>query len=218
MMRKAIAKNVTANKFSAPHFYLTIEMDMEQTIATRKRINEIAPSKISFNDIVLKAAAVALRQHPEINASWIDSNTIRIHKDISIGVAVATPEGLLLPTIKHIDMKSLSQINAEVREKAGLAKEKKLPPEEMQGSTFMISNLGMFGIEEFTAIVNRPNACSMAVGAIMDKAVVKDGVVVPGKRMKVTLSCDHRVVDGAIGAKFLQTFKKVIEEPIGMLV
>ena len=133
MMRKAIAKNVTANKFSAPHFYLTIEMNMEQTIAARKRINEIAPSKISFNDIVLKAAAVALRQHPEINASWIDSNTIRIHKDISIGVAVATPEGLLLPTIKHIDMKSLSQINAEVREKAGLAKEKKLPPEEMQG-------------------------------------------------------------------------------------
>ena len=218
MMRKAIAKNVVANKFSAPHFYLTIEMDMEKAIESRKKMNEIAPTKISFNDLVLKAAAVALRQHPIINASWLNDNTMRQNHDVNIGVAVATPDGLLLPVIRHTDTKSLSQINGEVRHLAGLAKEKKLPPEEMQGSTFMISNLGMFGIEEFTAIVNRPNACSMAVGAIIDKAVVKDGAVVPGKRMKVTLSCDHRVVDGATGAEFLQTFKKVMEDPIRMLV
>ena len=218
MMRKAIAKNVVANKFTAPHFYLTIEMDMEKAIESRKKMNEIAPTKISFNDLVLKAAAVALRQHPIINASWLNENTIRQNHVVNIGVAVATPDGLLLPVIRHADSKSLSQINGEVRSLAGLAKEKKLPPEEMQGSTFMISNLGMFGIEEFTAIVNRPNACSMAVGAIIDKPVVKDGAVVPGKRMKVTLSCDHRVVDGATGAEFLQTFKKVMEDPIRMLV
>ena len=218
MMRKAIAKNVVANKFSAPHFYLTIEMDMEKAIESRKKMNEIAPTKISFNDLVLKAAAVALRQHPIINASWMDGSSIRHNHDINIGVAVATPDGLLLPVIRNTDTKSLSQINGEVRALAGLAKEKKLPPEDMQGSTFMISNLGMFGIEEFTAIVNRPNACSMAVGAIIDKPVVKDGAVVPGKRMKVTLSCDHRVVDGATGAEFLQTFKKVMEDPIRMLV
>ena len=218
MMRKAIAKNVVANKFTAPHFYLTIEMDMEKAISSRKKMNEISPTKISFNDLVLKAAAVALRKHSVINASWLDDSTIRYNQAINIGVAVATPDGLLLPVIRHTDMKSLSQINAEVRSLAGLAKEKKLPPEEMQGSTFMISNLGMFGIEEFTAIVNRPNACSMAVGAIIDKPVVKDGAVVPGKRMKVTLSCDHRVVDGATGAEFLQTFKSVMEDPIRMLV
>ncbi len=218
MMRKAIAKNVVANKFSAPHFYLTIEMDMEKAISSRKKMNEISPTKISFNDLVLKAAAVALRKHSVINASWLDENTIRYNQAINIGVAVATPDGLLLPVIRNTDMKSLSQINGEVRSLAGLAKEKKLPPEEMQGSTFMISNLGMFGIEEFTAIVNRPNACSMAVGAIIDKPVVKDGEVVPGKRMKVTLSCDHRVVDGATGAEFLQTFKSVMEDPIRMLV
>ena len=218
MMRKAISKNVVANKFSAPHFYLTIEMDMEKAIVSRKKMNEIAPTKISFNDLVLKAAAVALRQHPIINASWLNESTIRHNHDINIGVAVATPDGLLLPVIRNTDMKSLSQINSEVRALAGLAKEKKLPPEDMQGSTFMISNLGMFGIEEFTAIVNRPNACSMAVGAIIDKPVVKDGAVVPGKRMKVTLSCDHRVVDGASGAEFLQVFKMVMEDPIRMLV
>lgn len=218
MMRKAIARNVVANKFTAPHFYLTIEMDMEKAIESRAKMNEISPTKISFNDLVLKAAAVALRQHSIINASWLDENTIRYNQSINIGVAVATPDGLLLPVIRHTDMKSLSQINSEVRSLAGLAKDKKLPPEEMQGSTFMISNLGMFGIEEFTAIVNRPNACSMAVGAIIDKPVVKDGAVVPGKRMKVTLSCDHRVVDGATGAEFLQTFKTIMEDPIRMLV
>ena len=218
MMRKAISKNVVANKFSAPHFYLTIEMDMEKAIESRVKMNEISPTKISYNDLVLKAAAVALRKHTIINASWLDDNTIRYNHSINIGVAVATPDGLLLPVIKHTDMKSLSQINSEVRSLAGLARDKKLPPEEMQGSTFMVSNLGNYGIEEFTAIVNRPNACSMAVGAIIDKPVVKDGAVVPGKRMKVTLSCDHRVVDGATGAEFLKTFKLVMEDPIRMLV
>ncbi len=218
MMRKAISKNVVANKFSAPHFYLTIEMDMEKAIESRTKMNEISPTKISYNDLVLKAAAVALRKHTVINASWLDDSTIRYNQSINIGVAVATPDGLLLPVIKHTDMKSLSQINAEVRSMAGLARDKKLPPEEMQGSTFMVSNLGNYGIEEFTAIVNRPNACSLAVGAIVDKPVVKDGAVVPGKRMKVTLSCDHRVVDGATGAEFLQTFKSVMEDPIRMLV
>jgi len=176
MMRKAISKNVVANKFTAPHFYLTIEMDMEKAIESRAKMNEISPTKISYNDLVLKAAAVALRKHKIINASWLDENTLRYNQSINIGVAVATPEGLLLPVIRHTDMKSLSQINAEVRAKAGLARDKKLPPEEMQGSTFMVSNLGNYGIEEFTAIVNRPNACSLAVGAIVDKPVVKDGV------------------------------------------
>ncbi len=217
-MRKAIAKAVVANKFSAPHFYLTVEIDMENAITARKRMNEIAPTKISFNDLVLKAAAVALRQHPEINASWLEDNKIRYHQHINIGVAVATPEGLLLPVVRHTDMKSLSQINSEVRSLAGLAKEKKIQPQQMQGSTFMISNLGMFGIEEFTAIVSKPNACALAVGSIIDKPVVKDGEVVPGKRMKVTLSSDHRVVDGVIGAKFLETFKAVLEDPLRMLV
>lgn len=217
-MRKAIARAVVANKFSAPHFYLTVEIDMENAITARKRMNEIAPTKISFNDLVLKAAAVALRQHPEINASWLEDNKIRYHQHINIGVAVATPEGLLLPVVRHTDMKSLSQINTEVRSLAGLAKEKKIQPQQMQGSTFMISNLGMFGIEEFTAIVSKPNACALAVGSIIDKPVVKDGEVVPGKRMKVTLSSDHRVVDGVIGAKFLETFKAVLEDPLRMLV
>jgi len=217
-MRKAIARAVVANKFSAPHFYLTVEIDMENAITARKRMNEIAPTKISFNDLVLKAAAVALRQHPEINASWLEDNKIRYHQHINIGVAVATPEGLLLPVVRHTDMKSLSQINSEVRSLAGLAKDKKIQPQQMQGSTFMISNLGMFGIEEFTAIVSKPNACALAVGSIIDKPVVKDGEVVPGKRMKVTLSSDHRVVDGVIGAKFLETFKAVLEDPLRMLV
>ena len=217
-MRKAIAKSVVTNKFSAPHFYLTINMDMEKAIAARKQMNEIAPTKISFNDLVIKAAAAALQQHPYINASWIDPNQINFHQHVHIGVAVATPDGLLLPVIRNANMKSLSQINVEVKEKAGLARIKKLPLEDMQGSTFMISNLGMFGVEEFTAIISQPNACSLAVGTIVDTPVVKDGEVVPGKMMKVTLSCDHRVVDGAIGAQFLQTFKGIMEDPIRMLV
>jgi len=217
-MRKAIAKNVVANKFTAPHFYLTTEIDMEKAIAARIQMNEIATTRISFNDLAVKAAAVALRQHPAINAAWLEDNKIRYNKDINIGVAVDTGDGLLIPVIRNSDQKSLSQINLEVRAYAGQAKEKKLNPQDMQGSTFTISNLGMFGIEEFTAIINRPNACILAVGAIIEKPVVKDGELAIGQCMKVTLSCDHRVVDGVGGAKFLQTFKSVLEDPIRMLV
>ena len=217
-MRKAIARNVVANKFTAPHFYLTTEIDMEKAIAARVKMNEIATTRISFNDLAVKAAAVALQQHPSINAAWLEDNKIRYNKDINIGVAVDTGDGLLIPVIRNSDQKSLSQINLEVRAYAGQAKEKKLNPKDMQGSTFTISNLGMFGIEEFTAIINRPNACILAVGAIIEKPVVKDGELAVGKRMKVTLSCDHRVVDGVGGAKFLQTFKSVLEDPIRMLV
>ncbi len=217
-MRKAIAKNVVANKFTAPHFYLTTEIDMEQAIASRVRMNEVSPTRISFNDLAVKAAAVALRQHPVINAAWLEGNKIRYNGDVNIGVAVDTGDGLLIPVVRHADMKSLSQINAEVRAYAGQAKEKKLQPKDQQGSTFTISNLGMFGIEEFTAIINRPNACILAVSAIIEKPVVKDGALAIGQRMKVTLSCDHRVVDGVAGAKFLKTFKEILEDPIRMLV
>jgi len=217
-MRKAIARNVVANKFTAPHFYLTTEIDMEKAIAARVQMNEIATTRISFNDLAVKAAAVALRQHPAINAAWLEDNKIRYNQDINIGVAVDTGDGLLIPVIRNSDQKSLSQINLEVRAYAGQAKEKKLNPQDMQGSTFTISNLGMFGIEEFTAIINRPNACILAVGAIIEKPVVKDGELAVGQRMKVTLSCDHRAVDGVGGAKFLQTFKSVLEDPIRMLV
>ena len=217
-MRKAIAKNVVANKFTAPHFYLTTEIDMEQAIASRVRMNEVSPTRISFNDLAVKAAAVALRQHPVINAAWLEDNKIRYNGDVNIGVAVDTGDGLLIPVVRHADMKSLSQINAEVRAYAGQAKEKKLQPKDQQGSTFTISNLGMFGIEEFTAIINRPNACILAVSAIIEKPVVKDGALAIGQRMKVTLSCDHRVVDGVAGAKFLKTFKEILEDPIRMLV
>ena len=217
-MRKAIARNVVGNKFSAPHFYLTTEIDMEKAIDSRKRMNEIAPTKISFNDLAVKAAAVALRQHPSINAAWLDDGKIRYNNDINIGVAVDTGDGLLIPVVRHADRKTLSQINTEVRAFAGQAKEKKLQPQDQQGSTFTISNLGMFGIEEFTAIINRPNACILAVSAIMEKPVVKNGEIVIGQRMRVTLSCDHRVVDGVGGAKFLATYKEILEDPIRMLV
>jgi len=217
-MRKTIARRLGESKFSAPHFYLTVEINMDKAIKTRKNVNEkIAPSKISFNDLVIKAAAAALRSHPSVNSSWL-GDAIRINKDINIGVAVAVPDGLLVPVIKHSDMKTLTQINAEVRHLAGKAKEKKLQPNEMQGNTFTISNLGMFGIEEFTAIINPPDACIMAVGSIMEKAIVKNGKLAVGNIMKVTLSCDHRVVDGANGARFLQTFKTVLEDPIRILV
>jgi pyruvate dehydrogenase E2 component (dihydrolipoamide acetyltransferase) len=217
-MRKVIARRLGESKFSAPHFYLTIEIDMDNAISTRKRVNGmIAPSKISFNDLVVKAAAAALRQHSAVNSSWL-GDRIRINKDINIGVAVAVPDGLLVPVIKHADAKTLTQINGEVRELAGKAKEKKLQPQEMQGNTFTISNLGMFGIEEFTAIINPPDACILAVGGIIQKPVVKNGELAVGNRMKVTLSCDHRVVDGATGAQFLQTFKGILEDPIRMIV
>lgn len=216
-MRKTIARRLGESKFSAPHFYLTIEIDMDQAMIDRQRINEMAPTKISFNDLVIKAATRALRLHPQINSSWL-GDRIRTNHDINIGVAVAVDEGLLVPVIRHADMKSLSQINSEVAAFADKAKARKLQPEEMQGNTFTISNLGMFGIEEFTAIINPPDACILAVGGIIQKPVVKDGQMVIGHRMKVTLSCDHRVVDGAMGAKFLQTFSQILSAPIRMLI
>lgn len=216
-MRKVIARRLGESKFSAPHFYLTVEIDMSNAIEARKQMNELSPVRISFNDLVVKACAVALRQHPAVNSSWL-GDKIRMNGNINIGVAVAVDDGLLVPVINHADMKSLSQINTEVKTLAGKAKERKLQPAEMSGNTFTISNLGMFGIEEFTAIINPPDACILAVGGIIDKAVVKDGEVVPGKRMKVTLSCDHRVVDGATGAEFMNTLKGILEEPIRLLV
>lgn len=216
-MRKVIARRLSESKFTAPHFYLTVEINMDKAIKIRKRLNEVAPTKISFNDFVVKAAAYSLRQHPGINASWLDDK-IRYNKDVNVGVAVAIDEGLMVPVIRYADMKTMSQINTEVKELAVRAKNRKLQPEEMQGNTFTISNLGMFGIEEFTAIINPPDACILAVGGIIQKPIVKNGEIVPGNMMKVTLSCDHRVVDGATGAQFLNTFKDILEDPIRLMV
>lgn len=216
-MRKTIARRLAESKFSAPHFYLTIEIDMDNAMASRKAMNEVSPVKISFNDMVVKAAAKALLQHPAVNSSW-QGDTIRRNEHVHVGVAVAVDEGLLVPVIRFADGKPLSHISTETRTLAEKARNKQLQPEEWEGNTFTISNLGMFGIEEFTAIINPPDACIMAVGGIRQVPVVKDGAVVPGNRMKVTLSCDHRVVDGASGAAFLQTFKQLLENPVTMLV
>ncbi|NBC07500.1 MAG: pyruvate dehydrogenase complex dihydrolipoamide acetyltransferase [Bacteroidetes bacterium] len=216
-MRKTIARRLGESKFSAPHFYLTLEINMDNAIKVRKRLNEVAPTKISFNDLVVKACAVALRQHPDVNSSWL-GDKIRYNKDVNVGVAVAVEEGLLVPVIRYADMKSLSQINTEVKTQAGKAKNRKLSMEEMEGNTFTISNLGMFGIEEFTAIINPPDSCILAVGGIIEKPVVKNGELAVGNMMKVTLSCDHRVVDGAMGAAFLNTVKEILEDPIRILV
>ncbi len=216
-MRKVIARRLGESKFSAPHFYLTIQIDMAKSIAMRKKVNEVSPVKISFNDFVIKAAAAALRQHPAVNSSWMGDH-IRENKNINVGVAVAVDEGLLVPVINFADMKTLSQINTEVKEKAGRARVRKLQPDEMTGNTFTISNLGMFGIEEFTAIINPPDSCILAVGGINEIPVVENGEMKIGQRMKVTLSCDHRVVDGATGAKFLNTFKEILEDPVRLLV
>ncbi|KAA9345994.1 pyruvate dehydrogenase complex dihydrolipoamide acetyltransferase [Adhaeribacter soli] len=216
-MRKIIAKRLAESKFSAPHFYLTMEIDMDKAVASRTSLNEISPVKISFNDMVIKAAAAALKQHPFVNSSWL-GDKIRINKQINIGVAVAVEEGLLVPVVRNADQKTLSQIAGEVKDLGGKAKSKKLQPSDWEGNTFTISNLGMFGIEEFTAIINPPDACIMAVGAIKQIPVVKNGQIQIGNIMKVTLSCDHRVVDGAVGSAFLQTFKGLLEDPIRMLV
>lgn len=216
-MRKVIARRLSESKFGAPHFYLTVDIDMAKAMKWRKQLNAVAPVKISFNDLIVKAVAVSLRLHPAINSSWLEDR-IRVNGNVNIGVAVAVPDGLLVPVVRHADMKSLSQINQEVKEMAGRAQSKKLQPEEMQGNTFTISNLGMFGIEEFTAIINPPDACIMAVGGIRTEPVVEDGNIVVGHRMKVTMSCDHRVVDGATGAKFLNSFKEMLEDPIRLLV
>lgn len=216
-MRKTIARRLGESKFSAPHFYLTVELDMDLAVEARTRINEMSGTKVSFNDLVVKAVSIALRQHPAINSSWL-GDKIRYNKHIHIGVAVAVDEGLLVPVLRNADFKSLSQINTEVKELAQKAKDKKLQPAEMQGNTFTISNLGMLDIEEFTAIINPPDACILAVGAIYKKPVVKNDQIVIGHRMKVTLSCDHRVVDGATGAQFLKTLRSLLEDPIRMLV
>src|SRR6185312_5606405 len=216
-MRKAISRRLSESLFTAPHFYVTMSIDMDEAVKARTRINEVAPVKISFNDFVVKAIAVSLKQHPAINSSFQGDN-IRFNEHVHIGVAVAVDEGLLVPVVKFADGKSLSQISAEVKDFAQKAKSKKLQPNEMEGSTFTISNLGMFGVDEFTAIINTPNACILAVSGIQQVPVVKNGAVVPGNVMKVTLSCDHRVVDGATGAAFLQTLKSMLEEPVRLLI
>jgi pyruvate dehydrogenase E2 component (dihydrolipoamide acetyltransferase) len=216
-MRKTIARRLAESKFTAPHFYLTMEIDMDNAMAARKSINDSGTAKISFNDMVVKACAMALRQHPKVNSSW-RGDTIRYNEHVHIGVAVAVDEGLLVPVVRFANEKGLSQIGAEVKSFAEKAKSKKLQPSDWEGNTFTISNLGMFGIDEFTAIINPPDACILAVGGIKAVPVVKNGAVVPGNVMKVTLSCDHRVVDGASGAAFLQTLKSYLENPVMMLV
>lgn len=216
-MRKTIARRLGESKFTAPHFYLTISLDMDNAIAARKSMNSNEGVKVSFNDMVIKAASMALRKHPAINSSWL-GDVIRRNNHVHIGVAVAVEEGLLVPVIRFADSKGLMQIGEEVKVLAQKAKDKKLQPAEWEGNTFTISNLGMFGIEQFTAIINSPDSCILAVGGISQEPVVKNGQVVPGNIMKVTLSCDHRVVDGATGAAFLQTFKQYMENPVMMLV
>lgn len=216
-MRKVIARRLSESKFTNPHFYETIDIDMKAAMAARSSMNEANDVKISFNDIVVKACAIALTRHQAINSSWHD-DVIKEHGDVHVAVAVAIDEGLMTPVITHADKKGLSEISSETRELAGLARDRKLQPEQMEGSTFTISNLGMFGIEEFTAIINPPNACILAVGAIRDVPVVENGAVVPGKRMKITLSSDHRIVDGAKAAQFLNTVKNLLENPLSMLL
>jgi pyruvate dehydrogenase E2 component (dihydrolipoamide acetyltransferase) len=216
-MRKVIAKRLAESKFTAPHFYLTMEINMDKAVEARKSINDISPVKISFNDIVIKATAAALRQHPDVNVSWL-GDKIRKNHHIHIGVAVAVKDGLLVPVVRFADNKSLSHIALEVKELAQKAHDKKLQPSEWEGSTFTISNLGMFGIEDFTAIINSPDSCILAVGGIKETPIVKNGQIVPGNVMKVTLSCDHRTVDGAVGSAFLKTLKGLLEDPVRILI
>lgn len=215
-MRKTIAKRLAESKYNAPHYYLTIEVDMANAMANRKQINEIPDVKVSFNDLVIKASAMALRKHPKVNSQWT-GDTTKIAKHIHMGVAVAVEEGLVVPVLKYADQMSLTQIGGQVRELAGKARNKKLQPQEMEGSTFTVSNLGMFGITEFTSIINQPNSAILSVGAIVEKPVVRNGQIVVGNTMKLTLACDHRTVDGATGAQFLETLKTYIENPVTML-
>lgn len=216
-MRKAIAKNLAKSKFTAPHYYLNVEFDMENAIAFRAQYNSLPDTKISYNDMVVKACALALKQHPQVNSQWFDDK-MKLNNHVHIGVAVAVPDGLVVPVVKFANEQSLTQIGAAVKEYAGKARNKKLTLDEMEGSTFTISNLGMFGIESFTSIINQPNSAILSVGAIVSKPVVKNGQVVPGNTMKLTMACDHRTVDGATGAQFLQTLKGYIENPVTMLV
>ena len=212
-MRKVIAQRLGESKFSAPHFYLTCEINMDKTIEARQAINTVSPVKISFNDMIVKACSMALEQHPQINSSWL-GDRIRYNDHIHIGVAMAVEDGLLVPVVRFANGKKLSQISSEVKDYSVKAKAKKLQPEDWQGNTFTISNLGMFDIEEFTAIINPPDACILAVGGIVEKPVVKNGEIVVGNTLKVTLSCDHRVVDGVVGSKFLGTLKSYLENPV----
>lgn len=215
-MRKVIAKRLSESKFNAPHYYLTIEVDMDNAMASRKQINELPDTKVSFNDMVVKACAMALKKHPQVNTSW-NGDTTKINHHVHVGVAVAVEDGLVVPVLKFTDQLSLSQIGGAVKDLAGRARNKKLTPAEMDGSTFTVSNLGMFGIVEFTSIINQPNSAILSVGAIVQKPVVKDGQIVVGNTMKVTLACDHRTVDGATGAQFLLTLRSYLENPVTML-
>ncbi len=216
-MRKTIAKRLAESKFTAPHFYLTKEIKMDAVMEARKRMNEYSENKISVNDLVVKAVAVALKKHPNVNSAWL-GDKIRRNHHVHVGVAVAVEDGLLVPVIRFADTKTLSQIGSEVKDLAGKAKNKELQPKDWEGNTFTISNLGMFGIDEFTAIVNPPDACILAVGSSKETVIVENGVMRAGNVMKVTLSCDHRVVDGVTGAKFLQTFQELLEEPVRLLI
>jgi pyruvate dehydrogenase E2 component (dihydrolipoamide acetyltransferase) len=215
-MRKTIAKRLAESKFTAPHFYLTMRIDMDEMMKARESINEVAPMKVSFNDLIIKACAVALKKHPQVNAAWMGDH-IRYNEHVHIGVAVAVPDGLLVPVVRFADTKRLSEISSEVKDFVLRANDKKLQPKDWEGNTFTVSNLGMFGIEEFTAIINTPDSCIMAIGGIDQVPVVRGGQIVPGHVMRVTLSCDHRTVDGASGAKFLQTFKQLMEKPVLLL-
>ncbi|MDA9863715.1 pyruvate dehydrogenase complex dihydrolipoamide acetyltransferase [Flavobacteriales bacterium] len=215
-MRKTIARRLAESKFTAPHFYLKLSVEMDAAVEARKAINAQEGVKVSFNDMVVKAVSLALKKHPAVNSAWMDT-FIRTNEHVHIGVAVAVEDGLLVPVVRHADRKSLTEIGAEVKDYAGKARDKKLQPSDWEGNTFTISNLGMFGIEDFTAIINPPDACILAVGGISDVPVVRDGAVVPGKIMKLTLSCDHRAVDGATGAAFLQEVKSLLEHPVRML-
>lgn len=216
-MRKTIARRLSESKFTSPHFYVTMEINMDKAVEARKSMNEVSPVKISYNDMVIKAVAAALRQHPDVNVSWL-GDKMRKNHHIHIGVAVAVKEGLLVPVVRFADNKSLSHIAVEVKQLAQKAHDKKLQPADWEGSTFTISNLGMFGVEEFTAIINPPDACILAVGGIKETPIIKNGQVVPGNVMKVTLSCDHRAVDGAVGSAFLQTLKGLLEDPVRILI
>jgi pyruvate dehydrogenase E2 component (dihydrolipoamide acetyltransferase) len=222
-MRKTIARRLAESKYSSPHFYLTVDIDMAKAVDLRAELNELAEeqdrTKISFNDLITKACALSLRKHPFVNASYLpDEGEIRKYNQVHIGIAVAIDEGLITPVVRNADRKGLTEIARETRDLAERAKNRELDPEEFEGATFTTSNLGMFGIEEFTAIINPPNSAILAIGEIRDTPVVEDGEVVPGKRMKVTLSCDHRVVDGAVGAQFLDTVRSYLEEPMNLLL
>ena len=216
-MRKAIARRLKESKFSAPHYYLSVEFDMDNAIAFRKQYNTMPETKISFNDIIVKACAISLKHHPKVNSQWFEDK-IRLNHHVHVGVAVGVSDGLVVPVIRFADEKSLPEIGSMVKEYAIKSRDKKLTPEQMQGSTFTVSNLGMFGIQEFTSIINQPNSAILSVGSIVQKPVVKDDKIQIGNTMKLTLACDHRTVDGVTGSLFLETLKGYIENPVTMLV